>query len=157
MPPLRAHGRLSWCRNTLLIFVVLSYLRSAQSVFHPAESVPVSPLGDDQFTPAVAAAAAIDTAEAAAGANGRSLLQNPDRPALNKYGGVNMTGEMMHAELCAHARRCCQATADAAADVSRHGVALLVPLACLAQAALLCCSCQLLLPPCTHLHVQFAW
>ena len=39
----------------------------------------------------------IAAAEAQAGetAHRRSLQQNPDRPALNKYGGVNMTSEML--------------------------------------------------------------
>ncbi len=38
-------------------------------------------------------AAEAEALESAQTAQGRSLLQNPDRPALNKYGGVNMTSK----------------------------------------------------------------
>lgn len=137
MCPLRAHGRLSWRQGTLLIFVLLGCIQSSQCIFKYHESEAVSLQGDDQFTRAVAAA--VVTAEAA-GAHGRSLLQNPDRPALNKYGGVNMTGAMMQGCALKHqclTLACCQAIADAAADELQQGNALL-PLAGLAQAAGCC-------------------
>jgi hypothetical protein len=115
MQSLRAQGRLSWRQGILLAIVVLGCIQNSRCMFEYFEPEAVSLQADDQFTPAAAAAAA---AAATVEAHGRSLLQNPDRPDLTKYGGVNMTGEVMQG--CAHKpadNGSLPGVADTAADV----------------------------------------
>jgi hypothetical protein len=65
-----------WATTGLLLFALISNVRCI----------------NEQVWGDIAAAEA-EAQEGAKTAHGRSLQQNPDRPALNAYGGVNMTSK----------------------------------------------------------------